>query len=216
MRLPLAGVRHALIVAPHPDDEVIAAAALIAVLKARGSHVAVVIVSDGAASHPGSRRWPRGRLIAERRRESLRALRRLGVFAGDVRFLGLPDGAVHDHATTCRRRLRNIALAMRADLIVGPAMTDSHPDHRAVARALRTVRSASRRLSYQVWPARGRERARTRYVRVPGGCMAKRSLIAVHRTQLGAIRDDPAGFSIAPHELAAFAHPVEAFVEAMR
>jgi hypothetical protein len=30
---------------------------------------------------------------------------------------------------------------------------------------------------------------------------------------LGAITDDPQGFSIAAHELAVFAHPVEYFVE---
>jgi hypothetical protein len=51
---------------------------------------------------------------------------------------------------------------------------------------------------------------------MPGGSAAKRSLIRVHRTQLGAIADDPAGFAIARHELDAFSHPLEAYLEVRR
>lgn len=216
MSLRLGFVHHALIVAPHPDDEVIGAAGLIRSLKVRGAAVTVVIVSDGGASHPGSRRWPHARLVAQRRRESLRALRRLRVPTGDVRFLGLADGGLPGDAIRCRRLLRRIVVATRADLIVGPAASDAHPDHRAVAEALRGPSSAARRLAYQVWPARGRGLARAQGLPVAGGFAAKRSLIRLHRTQMGAIRDDPAGFAIAPHELAAFAHPVEWFVDVTR
>jgi hypothetical protein len=53
-------------------------------------------------------------------------------------------------------------------------------------------------------------------VSLTGGGSAKRSLIRLHRTQLGMIADDPDGFSIARHELAVFAHPVERFIEARR
>jgi len=214
VRLTLAGIRRALIVAPHPDDEIIGAAGLIARLKAQGARVAVIVVSDGGASHPGSATWPRARLIAERRRESLRALRRLRVTTGEVRFLGLPDGGLGTTLPACTRALRRAAL--RADLIVGPAAGDGHPDHRAVAQALRRLPGAARRLTYQVWPARHRHDPRTRTLRIAGGQPVKRALIRVHRTQLGAIRDDPAGFAIAAHELAAFAHPLEAFVELRR
>ncbi len=48
------------------------------------------------------------------------------------------------------------------------------------------------------------------------GAAAKRSLIRVHRTQLGAITDDPHGFAIARHELAVFSHAVERFGEDRR
>nr|WP_277998549.1 PIG-L family deacetylase [Sphingomonas liriopis] len=204
--------RRALIVAPHPDDEVIGAAGLIQLLRRRGTRVGVAIVSDGAASHPGSLRWPRPRLIAARRRESLRALRRLGIPAGDVAFLGLPDSRLSDGVPsgTLRRLTRGI------DLIVGPAASDAHPDHQAVAAALHRLPGRARRLTYQVWPPRTAIGARARTLVVPGGTAAKRSLIRLHATQLGMIRDDPAGFAIAAHELAAFAHPIETFVELRR
>ena len=58
--------------------------------------------------------------------------------------------------------------------------------------------------------------ARGASVTMPGGAAAKRSLIRVHRTQLGAITDDPHGFAIARHELAVFAHPVERFATVTR
>ncbi len=102
MRLRLAGIRRAVIVAPHPDDEVIGAAALIRALRRQGSQVAVIVVSDGAASHPNSVTWPAKRLTAARERESLHALRRLGVRRGAVTFLRLPDGGLSDGQDRCR------------------------------------------------------------------------------------------------------------------
>lgn len=214
MKLRLADVRRAVIVAPHPDDEVIGAAALIAALRRQGSAVAVVVVSDGAASHPNSPTWPPARLTAARERESRHGLRRLGVRRDAITFLRLPDGRLSAEADRCRAALhRALRRQGQVDLLVGPALEDAHPDHRAVARALRRFRFGGRRLTYQVWPPQRRSALRCRTVSLPGGAAAKRSLIRAHRSQLGAIGDDPHGFSIARHELTVFAHPVERFVE---
>ncbi|MDZ7280413.1 PIG-L family deacetylase [Sphingomonas sanguinis] len=214
MKLPLKAVRRAIVVAPHPDDEIIGAAGVIQALRRQGSLVRVIVVSNGAASHPNSGAWPPERLIAARRRESLLALRRLGVTRDHVTFLGLPDGGLSACAVLCRQRLsRAIRQCRDLDMIVGPAMTDAHPDHRAVAAALRDTRFAGRRMTYQVWPPQRARVARGRTITLAGGAAAKRSLIRMHRTQLGAITDDPHGFAVARHELAVFAHPVEQFVE---
>lgn len=214
MRFRVGRPRVALIVAPHSDDEVIGAAGLIALLGHRGTHVHVVIVSDGAASHAASRQWPRARLIAERRRESRRALLRLGVSADAVTFLGLPDGRLPDCGARCRRALHRAIVRLRQlDLIVGPVADDAHPDHRTVAAAIAACRTAARRLAYRVWPHDRNGQGTNRSVRLTGGWFAKRSLLGAYRTQLGAIRDDPAGFALARHELAAFAHPIEHYVE---
>lgn len=212
MKLGMRSIRRAVIIAPHPDDEIIGASALIAALRRRGSDVRVIIVSDGAASHPTSASWPRERLIAARRRESRSALARLGIDARAVTFLGLPDGGLPACLPRCRRALRR-ALDRYAgiDLIVGPAAADAHPDHRAVAAALAAYPTKALRLTYQVWPPHGRAKGCAASVVMSGGVVAKRSLIGVHRTQLGAIRDDSHGFTIAPHELAVFAHPIERF-----
>ena len=202
----------AVIVAPHPDDEIIGAAHLIRHLVLRRVRVRVVIVSDGAASHPNSVHYPPRRLIGERRRESRRALRRLGVAAGAVAFLNLPDGRVGEPQGECTARLhRALAKCRDIDVLVGPALDDAHPDHRAVAASLTQFRRARLRLAYRVWP---HDRAGgPGLLRLSGATVtAKRSLIEGYRTQRGAIRDDPDGFTLARHELAAFAHPVETFV----
>ncbi|MGO1304454.1 MAG: PIG-L family deacetylase, partial [Sphingomonas parapaucimobilis] len=47
MKLDLNAVRHAVVVAPHPDDEIIGAAGLIQALRRQGSVVRVVVVSNG-------------------------------------------------------------------------------------------------------------------------------------------------------------------------
>lgn len=216
VRVRLGHVRHALVLAPHADDEVIGAAGLIATLRRRAVRVTVAILTDGAASHPGSRLWPRTRLVAARRREARRALGRLGVAAAAVRFLDLPDGGLPQVQRRCDRAVRRTIARVRADVLVLPACDDAHPDHRAVAAAAARAPGGQRRLSYRVWPPQRRAAARARMVPVPGGRGAKCSLIRQYRTQMGAIRDDPAGFAIARHELAVFAHPVERFVEIRR
>ena len=217
MKLNLEAVRRAVVVAPHPDDEIIGAAGLIQALRRQGSMVRVIVVSNGAASHPDSAAWPPDRLIAARRRESLSALRRLGVTRDHVTFLGLPDGGLSARPVLCRQLLsRAICQCRDLDMLVGPAMTDAHPDHRAVAAALWDTRFAGRRMTYQVWPPQRARVAQGRTVTLAGGAAAKRSLIRMHRTQLGAITDDPHGFAIARHELVVFAHPVEQFVEDRR
>ncbi|WP_423607148.1 PIG-L deacetylase family protein [Sphingomonas sp. MS122] len=201
--------RTALIVAPHPDDELIGAAGLIAYLIRRGTAVHVAVATDGAASHPNSLKWPRRRLVAARQMETRHALRRLGVMPGSIHFLGLPDGATT--VDTCRRALaRQIRRLPRLDLIVGPTRDDAHPDHRAVAIALETTGKHLRLLGYRVWPPQPLRHGRLSAL--PVSSAAKRSLIRFHRTQLGHIRDDPDGFEIRPRELEAFSRPLERYV----
>jgi LmbE family N-acetylglucosaminyl deacetylase len=210
MRPPLA-CRRALVIAPHPDDEVIAAWALMRHLRAAGAVVEVIVVSDGSASHPGSRTWPVPRLVAERRRETRRALRTLAVPPTRIRFLGLPDGGL-ERAPDLSRRLARAVLGRRAaQLIVAPLPGDAHADHRAVADALAALpRRGERRLGYQVWPeGAGRGRA---VVRQDAAAMRiKRRVVRSYRTQGGLINDAQAGFAMTHRHLHAFVRPVERF-----
>jgi len=201
--------RVALIVAPHPDDELIGAAGLITHLIRRGTAVHVAVATDGAASHPNSRQWPRHRLVAARQMETRRALHRLGVMPEAIHFLGLPDGGTT--VADCRRVLaRQIRRLPRLDLIVGPTRDDAHLDHQAVAIALDSTGKNVQLLGYRVWPPQPLRRGRLSTL--PVHSATKRSLIRLHRTQLGHIRDDPEGFEIVPRELDAFARPLERYV----
>lgn len=134
MTLRLGMPRRLLVVAPHADDEAIGAHALMTRLRRRGVTVQVVVVTDGAASHPSSARWPRRRLVAERRRESRRVLRGIGVAAAAVTFLDLPDGLLHTRTAAARRGLARAIGNHGLVLVVSPSHDDDHVDHRTVGR----------------------------------------------------------------------------------
>lgn len=128
-----AGAR-AVLVAPHPDDEVLAWGGLLQLLAARGGPAGLLVaVTDGEASHPHSARWPRERLRAERPRETARALSVLG--AGDVHLtrLGHPDGGVTAAQSILTEQLN--ALLAPGDVVFTTWRHDGHPDHEACARA---------------------------------------------------------------------------------
>ncbi|WP_254603131.1 PIG-L deacetylase family protein [Sphingomonas bacterium] len=202
-------------IAPHPDDESIGAWALMAHLRSRGTMIRVLVVTDGAASHPGSRLWPRARLIRERQRETRRAMRIIGIGAGDVAFLGLPDGALPNAAVLARRRVgRAVTCAPRPLLLIAPEVGDDHADHRATARAAAQTRGAGiRRLAYPVWPAGRNLRGARALILTGRQRLAKRQAIRSYRTQAGRITDDPSGFAMSRAQIAAFSRAREMFVE---
>ena len=71
-----------IVVAPHPDDESLACGGLIADACRQGLRGKVVIVSDGAGSHPNSKAYPPDRLRSLREEEARRAAAELGLEAG--------------------------------------------------------------------------------------------------------------------------------------
>jgi LmbE family N-acetylglucosaminyl deacetylase len=213
MRVPPLRARRLLVVAPHPDDEVVAAWALMRQLRRRGAQVTVLVVSDGGASHPQSRSWPRARLVAERRRETRRALRELGVTPDRIRFLNLPDGGLAHRPDRLAAALGG-ALRRRAppDLIVAPMADDAHADHRAIAVALAALpRRGEHRLGYRVWPEGAARSLHGLAVPLGPAIDAKRRSVRSYRTQTGRIADAVAGFAMTHRHLRAFAAPFERF-----
>lgn len=144
LRLPLTA-RTLAVVAPHPDDETLAAGGLIFDLNRAGWRVTIVVVTDGAASHPDVRN-----LSALREVECRRAVRQLGV-SGRPTFLRFPDGEaqsnVGDVAAALRQALANV------DLVVAPRADDGHSDHEATAQAIEMALDASGPplLKYAIW-----------------------------------------------------------------
>lgn len=207
-----------LMVAPHPDDETIGAHALMTRLRRRGVIVHVLVVSDGRASHPGSARWPWRRLVRERQRETRLALRRIGVPATNITFLGLPDGQLHAHVRSVRRGVARAATRLTApSLALAPAPTDHHPDHRVVAAAAHAARLPGVRwCAYPVWPA-GQRLPGARALRLTTQeRLAKRHAVRAYRTQTGMIADDPDGFALTRAQIDAFTRPQEWFAEYRR
>ncbi len=214
MKPSLGSVRRLLVIAPHPDDEAIAAWALMRQLRAKGAAVDVLVVSDGGASHPASRRWPPARLVAERRRETRRVLRPLNITPASIQFLGLPDGGLSAEPARLRHALgRALRRRPPSCLIVGPVADDAHPDHAAVAAAVRaTPRRGEARAAYHVWPEGAGRRLRGPHMPLSPHLVAmKRAAIRRYRTQAGLITDAEAGFAMTHRHLRAFASARERF-----
>lgn len=92
-----------LVLAPHPDDEALAAAGLIRRVLGAGGSVRVVLVTSGDAFPEGLEaathvRRPTARDFryygSMRERETLSAMEALGLKRSQVEFLGFPDGAL--------------------------------------------------------------------------------------------------------------------------
>ncbi len=117
-----------LVVAPHPDDEVLSTGGLILRQRTRGAHVEVLAVTDGEAAYPEV--TDLGPLRAGEQRGALDIL---GVSADDTCRLGLPDGGVASHEDALVEAI--VARATNVGLIVAPWTGDHHTDHEACGRA---------------------------------------------------------------------------------
>jgi LmbE family N-acetylglucosaminyl deacetylase len=119
----------------HPDDETMAAGALLAKLAAVGVETHLVIATAGEGGWKGSPR-PAPAEIARRRETELRAAAQvLGVRT--VRVLGFPDGKleqVPEEAAVARIAARIREVRPAAVLTFGPDGITGHPDHAAVSR----------------------------------------------------------------------------------
>ncbi|MGA9661548.1 MAG: PIG-L family deacetylase, partial [Pseudomonas alloputida] len=86
--------RRLVLIAPHPDDEILMAGGLLAGFKGREDELVLVSATDGEGSHPGSSHWTEHRLRRQRPQESRQALQQLDLDLErlDWRRLHLKDG----------------------------------------------------------------------------------------------------------------------------
>ena len=137
---------HALVVAPHPDDETLGAGGLISHLCSLGAEVTVVAATDGEKAYPDMpglgdlRRW-----------EQSQALDRLGVKENQVHRLRLPDSGVEAHEDDLAVALQ--AIVTQEMYLVAPWRRDFHPDHEACGRAAEYVSRTMQTpiISYFFW-----------------------------------------------------------------
>jgi LmbE family N-acetylglucosaminyl deacetylase len=216
-----------LVLAPHPDDESLGCGGLLAACQEHGLDAYVIVLTDGTASHPGSREYPPARLATTRASEARSAIRALGLDDDRIEFLGLPDGRAPTrgkHFGAVVSSIASYARARRVGTICTTWLHDPHPDHRAAYHiGLRVAREiGARLLCYPVWGWTVPPDAWLPAMKVSGACLdiarhlaAKRRAIACHRSQYSnLIRDDPTAFRLSPDVLALFDRPFEVFCEA--
>jgi LmbE family N-acetylglucosaminyl deacetylase/SAM-dependent methyltransferase len=160
------------VLAAHPDDETLGAGSLIAQLVRHGRAVTVVVVTDGAASHPRSTSTPAGSLRELRLAEARAALDELAglgdpaglhVPAGqgapiELVALGVADGGLREARDEVRRQLADLLAERRPALVLAPWRGDGHRDHRVLGEVAAELVGGdgsalpdARLLEYPIW-----------------------------------------------------------------
>lgn len=214
----LAACARVVVVAPHPDDEILACGGLLQVAVEHGLPQLLVAVTDGEASHPGSDQWTPARLREQRPRETLAALACLGIAHPRLQRLGLPDGGVAAAEATLAARLG--AILRPADLVVTTWRYDAHPDHEACARACAAAARACGAALFEApvwgwhWSAPGDgamplAQAR-KLVLTPAMLARKRAALMCFKSQLG-LEGRAEGPVLTAHAIERILHPFELY-----
>jgi N-acetylglucosamine malate deacetylase 1 len=121
-------VRRILVLAPHPDDEVVGCAVALRRAMAEGATARVLFLTTGVPARGVLWPWQRPRhaaMVAQRRNEAVAAARRLGA---EIAGLGdWPTRTLKDHLAEAERRVGEAAA--EASEIWAPAWEGAHQDH---------------------------------------------------------------------------------------
>ncbi len=171
-----------LVIAPHPDDEVIGCGGAIRLRVERGERVSVVFLTSGEL---GLKRLPRERAWKVRETEARKSSKILGL--AKLHFLRQPDWLLGDHASATATALKPLLEQERPALIYLPHPNDGHPDHQASLPILRAALKRCRGLKpellgYEIWTPLA-----THDIAVDISPVMPRKLRALraHRSQLG-------------------------------
>ncbi|AZF05727.1 PIG-L deacetylase family protein [Pseudomonas sp. R5-89-07] len=123
------------VIAPHPGDEVLACGGLLQLLSTRAHPLKLISITDGSASHPGSKVWSASRLSVVRPQESAEALRRLGMPLHSLKWI---RGGFRDNALAADEQQISQFIArylQPGDVVFTTWRHDGNDDHEAVGRA---------------------------------------------------------------------------------
>lgn len=215
----LGRVRRLVVVAPHPDDEVLGCGGLMRQARTCGRDILVVSVSDGEHCCPGDAFWTPERLRRARRLELRAALAALDLGEVEVMALAVADGRISGSTPDVVRTL--LARLRPDDLVLATWAQDGHPDHEACSRAARRAADTRgcRLLEYPVWgwhwadpsaPALASVRP-LRLELPPDVQAAKRRAIGCFATQTGECGPAIEAPVLPPHVRRRFERPFEVF-----
>ena len=116
------------VVAPHPDDEVIGCAGLIQALVELGTPPHVIILTGGEGSHRGCCNTSAEEIIAARHQLTLKAAATLGLPESHIHCLSYPDGGVAlEHPET--ERLQALLSELAPQSVFVPHCGEGWSDH---------------------------------------------------------------------------------------
>ena len=187
-----------LIIAPHPDDDVLGAAGLIQRTIAAGGQIRILFLTAGERNP-----WPQRALLKKWRitdadrddwaklrvREAATALARLGAPSDCLELLGYPDQRLTALARSEGDRvIAELAARIRTmdpTLVATPSTFDLHSDHRAAAFfAHRAVNDPTRIATYVIHGSAPADRVLFTLTLSAEEQRRKREAIEAHATQL--------------------------------
>jgi LmbE family N-acetylglucosaminyl deacetylase len=223
-----------LVLAPHPDDETLAAGGWIARATRAGIPVRVLLATTGDNApwlqRAHERRWrirarDRARFGAQRWHETQRALASLGLPPDELRSLGRADQSLTKALLSADEalldRLAEELEAFAPTVLLAPSRFDLHPDHSALAilarlALARTALPPPEWLAYVVHGHRGPledcrelvlELSEEERVRKRAAVACHASQLTVHRRQMFAFAAQRERFLV-DEDLVAANHPV--------
>lgn len=121
---------HILLLAPHPDDEIIGCGGLLSRLIAQGKDVIVIVLSNGAESHRGCCNTPKEEIVAARRQLSKDAAKIIGLSLENVHSLNFSDGRINAQHPEMEQ-LKVLIAEIKPDVILVPHSGEGWSDHLA-------------------------------------------------------------------------------------
>jgi len=211
-KIPIADLlqdRPLTILAPHADDETLGCGALLFDAAQIGTKCQVICVTDGAASHLASRKWPPARIARERQSE-LRAACAILAPNAAVEWLGYPDcHAPRDAASAAKIA----AMIPPGALLLASWAGDPHIDHKNSAELAHLITKMRPDINLRFYPIWGRfcaaKASGVQLAASKQAVAAKARALACHRTQMThLIVDDPNGFVMTrEHQQHFLSHP---------
>lgn len=183
----LFGARRILVLAPHPDDEVVGCAIAIRRARANGAEIWVLHLTTGVPATGSPRQAGR---TEQRRAEALEAAALLGIRT--LPFTDWPSRELKSHLAEGRALVDTQARAVRADAIWTPAYEGGHQDHDVTNFIASTFAPERQVVEFSEYNSVG-GRSRGRFPTATGGervlqpsadeAAWKTALIAVYRSE---------------------------------
>ncbi len=144
-----------LVLAPHPDDEIIGLGGALAQHVVQEDEIKIIYLTDGSLGFPDNIRptsSEKNAMAKRREAEAKEAAEVLGL--KDLNFWRFKDGSLVANKTTIKL-MQNILLSYKPEIVYCPFPLDSHHDHQETAKilyeALRLSDSKAKVFCYEVW-----------------------------------------------------------------
>lgn len=149
----------AIVIAPHPDDEVFGCCGLIQRMIAEGKQVELIVMTGGGKSHSGCCTLDEATLIAKRRQLTVKAAALYGLSKEHIHFLDFPDGGIsmeHPEVSRLKALLDALMNEFRDTAVYYPhRQGEGWPDHihtsEIVAELCKGLQTKVMQYEYCVW-----------------------------------------------------------------